>query len=266
MKNYVVNIEERSIKFSISTGEFLREYLEQLFEDKFGYHPMLQESEDDGLEMYLHTDSYETLNESELAQLEILGVTESDSLSAICSIFSIEIEQWADEEIASCSKCGKDYHENDVNMIDYDDDVCKNCLPQYIESLIKNLHKGTNNLSLELSSTESTATQHFVAVYSFGGIIQSPEFCSDLRELALNMREFLGRVGFDNEIDDARIFKMNASKSVEVYSYQEAECLLLLDELEILNEKEEKIEILNRKDVSEDMIVCFDPETVFNIK
>ena len=266
MKNYVVNKEDRSIKFSFYSGDRFREYLENEFEAKLGYYPMLQESEDDGLEIYLHTDSYETLNESELAQVEILGVTESDSLQSICSIFSIEIEQWDEEEIATCSKCGKDYHENDVNMIDYEDDVCKNCLPQYVKSLFKDLHKGNNTLVSKLPSSESTATQHFVAVYSFGGNIHSPEFCSDLRELAGNMREFLERKGFDSEIDDARIFKLIGAKSVEVYSYQVPGSLLFLDELEIFNEQEEKIEILYRKDVTEDMIVFFDARTVFNIK
>lgn len=44
---------------------------------------------------------------------------------------NIRIEQWDKDEIASCSVCAKDYHEGEVNMIDYEDDVCQNCLQKY---------------------------------------------------------------------------------------------------------------------------------------
>jgi hypothetical protein len=44
---------------------------------------------------------------------------------------NIRIEQWNEEEIATCTICAKDYHEVVVNMIDYEDDVCHNCLHKY---------------------------------------------------------------------------------------------------------------------------------------
>lgn len=35
------------------------------------------------------------------------------------------------EEIASCADCGLEYHENEVNMVDYDIDLCVNCESHY---------------------------------------------------------------------------------------------------------------------------------------
>jgi hypothetical protein len=40
-----------------------------------------------------------------------------------------------DDEIASCTICTNDFHENDVNLIDYQDDVCIVCEPKYKLSL-----------------------------------------------------------------------------------------------------------------------------------
>lgn len=36
-------------------------------------------------------------------------------------------ESESDEELATCSMCGKTSHENEINMIDYDLDVCVTC-------------------------------------------------------------------------------------------------------------------------------------------
>lgn len=38
-----------------------------------------------------------------------------------------------DDEIATCSVCGRDFHERDINLVDYDDDVCIVCEPHYKE-------------------------------------------------------------------------------------------------------------------------------------
>ncbi|QDS35234.1 hypothetical protein [Brevibacillus brevis] len=35
------------------------------------------------------------------------------------------------DEIATCTVCGGDYHERDVNLIDYEDDVCIVCEPKF---------------------------------------------------------------------------------------------------------------------------------------
>lgn len=41
-----------------------------------------------------------------------------------------------ESEIATCQICLKNYHEEAINMVDYDDDVCTHCEPEY---LIKSL-------------------------------------------------------------------------------------------------------------------------------
>ncbi|WP_071459815.1 hypothetical protein [Bacillus massilinigeriensis] len=43
----------------------------------------------------------------------------------------------ADEEdgMITCSLCGIDYNEADVNVLDYEEPVCVNCEPEYRQSL-----------------------------------------------------------------------------------------------------------------------------------
>jgi hypothetical protein len=135
MIKYQAVLIEDSIDFK-GTADVLHEYLEEKFESQFGFCPMFQESEDEGyLEVYLHTDTYKILGAEELAKLDELKILESDSLQTICLLLSIRIEHWDEDEIATCGVCGKDYHESKINMIDYDDDVCLNCLQQYKETL-----------------------------------------------------------------------------------------------------------------------------------
>jgi hypothetical protein len=72
--------------------EDMREFIEEKIEERLGFMPMLQEAEDEGLEIYIHTDTYETLDNNELALLEELNITESHSLDAICTLLDIEIK------------------------------------------------------------------------------------------------------------------------------------------------------------------------------
>lgn len=92
MRTYEVISVEEGISFHL-TAEVLAEYIEEKFESQFEFIPMLQSSEDEGyLEVYLHTDTYETLGEEELTKLDELGITDSDCLETICSILNIKIE------------------------------------------------------------------------------------------------------------------------------------------------------------------------------
>lgn len=78
----------------IGTGNALdiMETLYPIIESILGYFPLLQEFEDDGeLEIYLHTDSYEDLSKEQIERLNKLGITECNSLNAICSLCDISI-------------------------------------------------------------------------------------------------------------------------------------------------------------------------------
>lgn len=109
MKNYEVIAVEECISFHL-TAEVLAEYMEDKFESQFGFRPMLQPSEDEGyLEVYLHTDTYETLYEEELTKLDELGITESDSLDTICTILNLKIETGADNHKEHDDQSGKKY-------------------------------------------------------------------------------------------------------------------------------------------------------------
>ncbi|MFT9496767.1 MULTISPECIES: hypothetical protein [Bacillota] len=129
MKKYYVILPDGRVDFS-GQAEILHEYLEDKFEALHGFRPMFQESEDEGyLEMYLHTDSFDILSDEELCSLDRLGITESDSLNNLMLLLNIRVELWDEDEIASCSLCNNTYHEVLVNVVDFEDDVCKNCLP-----------------------------------------------------------------------------------------------------------------------------------------
>lgn len=91
MRKYNVILDDNVIR--VGTAVVIREYLETLFEEKFDFLPMFQESEDEGyLEVYLHTDTYEDLEDEDIAKLDELGISEIDSLHVICSLLEIRIE------------------------------------------------------------------------------------------------------------------------------------------------------------------------------
>lgn len=236
MTNYRVMTADNSV---LLTGDacIVREFLESSFEGKFGFYPMFQESEEEGfLEVYLHTDTYEDLDDEDITKLSELNITECDSLEAICSILELRIEPDKEEETAVCSVC----KEKDVDfvLLGHSEDICDNCLPKYISNIRK---------------------KPYVAVYSFGGIIDTVEEGDDLREMAREMRSYVEEQGFDGGEDDARIFLVNGGFSKVVYSFRERELLLELDEIEVFNPTEGTISIYSRN-TKEDMIVFFDPE------
>lgn len=74
------------------SAEGIRIWMEDELEKKFGFMVMLQENDDDEeLEIYLHTDNYEDLNDEDLATLEKLGFSEDNSLEAICKVLDITV-------------------------------------------------------------------------------------------------------------------------------------------------------------------------------
>lgn len=62
----------------------IREKVQDMFEEKYGFYPDLEQTEVEELQegeeyyIYLHTDSYEDLSEEELDKLDELGVTETE--------------------------------------------------------------------------------------------------------------------------------------------------------------------------------------------
>jgi hypothetical protein len=47
-------------------------------------------------------------------------------------------EEIEEEKMVTCSLCGIEYNREDVNMTDYDENVCVNCEPEYRDN--PNLH------------------------------------------------------------------------------------------------------------------------------
>lgn len=115
MNKYYATAEDSSIIFE-GNVEILREFLEEELEKKLGFYPALQENTDEGyLEVYLHTEANEDLLEEQMKKLNFLGIKEDNSLSEIMSFLNIsQIENWVDNEIVSCSKCSKKYHETQL--------------------------------------------------------------------------------------------------------------------------------------------------------
>lgn len=75
-------------------AEGIRIWMEEEVEKKLGFLVMLVEFEDnDGLEIYIHTDNYDDLNDSELEKLDELEITEVNSLSAISTLLEITVQQ-----------------------------------------------------------------------------------------------------------------------------------------------------------------------------
>ncbi|KZE67934.1 hypothetical protein AWM68_17320 [Fictibacillus phosphorivorans] len=135
MQYHVISLENNEIKCS-DGPEGVREFLEDLFYLKFDFNPMLQDNDESGeLEVYLHTDTYDECGEEQLNKLDELGITECDSLQTICNLLGIKIDKFSKDEIASCTVCKTSYHENEINMVDYDVDVCTTCEPAYKTSV-----------------------------------------------------------------------------------------------------------------------------------
>ena len=71
----------------------VREWIEdKLMQSTLGFYPMLQENEEEEeLELYLHSEWAEDLEEDEIEKVEKLGLNEFDSLKAIQHILNITI-------------------------------------------------------------------------------------------------------------------------------------------------------------------------------
>lgn len=92
MSQYKIVLEDNT-EVLVGAADVIREYLEVRFAERFEFLPMFQESEDEGyLEVYLHTDTYEDLEDEHIAKLDELRITESDSLNVICSLLEIKVE------------------------------------------------------------------------------------------------------------------------------------------------------------------------------
>lgn len=90
--DYIIKDREGDIVFH-GVAQEICEALQCYLEDIFGYFPMLQENEDEGfLEVYLHTDTYELLDDDEIEQVLNAGITENDSLPVICDLLKISVE------------------------------------------------------------------------------------------------------------------------------------------------------------------------------
>lgn len=73
----------------------IREQIEEMLYLRLGFYPSLQESTDDNeFEVYLHSDSYEDLEEEQIEQLESLGITEdqTQTTESIKKLLNIEFE------------------------------------------------------------------------------------------------------------------------------------------------------------------------------
>jgi hypothetical protein len=76
------------------SAEGIRIWMEDEMGDKLNFYVMLQENDDDDeLEVYLHTDTYEDLESEQLSKLEELGLSEDNSLQAICKLLNVTILQ-----------------------------------------------------------------------------------------------------------------------------------------------------------------------------
>lgn len=272
MNKYKVVLDDNTVVL-VGTAEIVREYLESRFAEKFNFLPMFQESEDEGcLEVYLHTDTYEDLEEPEIAKLVELGIKEFDSLQVICSLLNIRVEQT--ERIVNCSFCNKVFvqtksHKSVLNF-------CEKCLLHPEKLTFKEINHDVavfifggirEAIRAELKENQKKRdldiqTKRLIAVYSFGGIVDSIEEGTDLQEMAKEMRAYLDEQGFDGERDDARIFQVNGGFSKVVYSFQTRETLLENDDIEVYSPLDGTIKIFGRN-TKEDMIVFYDPEQNF---
>ncbi|WP_209124501.1 hypothetical protein [Alkalihalobacillus sp. BA299] len=76
------------------SAEGIRIWMEDEIGDKLNFIVMLQENDDDDeLEVYLHTDNYEDLESEQLLKLNELGLSEHNSLQAICKVLDITVLQ-----------------------------------------------------------------------------------------------------------------------------------------------------------------------------
>lgn len=256
--HFIIKCLKKGNVLTNGSDECVREFLEGALASNLDFYPSLQEYTDEGfLEIFLHSDNYEELKEEQLELLKSWGITDDNSLAAILKHLEMELTVATPEEIVTCSLCGDSYHENDVNMNDYEEDVCKNCLPAFIRSTFHKYHG--NQVNKQTDPSKNLLEKNYVGIYVFGGIIRSITNGKNLWELAKDMRAYLEKEGFDGGEDDARIFCLEDSHFDPVYVYHTSNELLFEGDVEVFYIHENKIGVVNRNAVTDDMIVFFDP-------
>lgn len=72
----------------------VREKIEEMIDEKFGFTPSLQEDAEEEYLVYLHTDTYDDLEEKEIEELDSHGITDEpeSATNAIKKLFNVEFE------------------------------------------------------------------------------------------------------------------------------------------------------------------------------
>ncbi|MDC3424370.1 hypothetical protein NC797_07600 [Aquibacillus sp. 3ASR75-11] len=78
---------------TFDTAEEVRICLEEELEDNLEFFVMLQECDDDELEIFLHSDNQEDLDEVQLARLEKLGLSEDNCIEELCKFLNVSIRE-----------------------------------------------------------------------------------------------------------------------------------------------------------------------------
>ncbi|MFB5761079.1 hypothetical protein [Paenibacillus medicaginis] len=82
----------------------------------------------------------------ETGELKVLGFGNGEAEKVVIQV--LKTNGWSDhyiayllsekDEVATCAVCGQTYHENQVNLVDYEEDVCMLCEPKYKENGVDN--------------------------------------------------------------------------------------------------------------------------------
>lgn len=96
---YNVSMTQNGVLLKTAHEADIREMIEDMFSERFEFTPSLAEyTADEEYEIYLHTDSYEDLDEQHLILLHSLGITDDpSSTDAIKKLFNLEfelVEEW----------------------------------------------------------------------------------------------------------------------------------------------------------------------------
>lgn len=75
--------------------------------------------------------SFRELSEKAIEEL-IVGYDQTIKLLTLIREVERRMEGAGEDELATCHICGKSRHENDVNLTDYEDDVCILCETEYL--------------------------------------------------------------------------------------------------------------------------------------
>lgn len=92
-----IQIKQKGKRVFIGDQYDVREKVEEMLEEHYGFFISLQENEpeeEEEYQVYLHTDSYEDMEENDLAKIEKDGITEDPEgcTIAVCNLLDIEFE------------------------------------------------------------------------------------------------------------------------------------------------------------------------------